>query len=93
MIICLTDVGNKIVKKLRLNSPKATRFRRWILEFQRAISEDPDGKTARLLKRLMSYPDDLPDLAKLRPPQNSKPEGISKSHFARRERNELPESY
>ena len=41
----------------------------------------------------MAYPDDLPDLAKLRPRQNWKPEGIAKSHFARRERNELPEAY
>jgi hypothetical protein len=92
-INCLTDVGKKIVKKLRLDNPKATRFRRWLLEFHRAISANPDGQTARLFHHLMSYPTDLPDLAKLRPPQNSKPEGIARSHFARRERNELPASY
>jgi hypothetical protein len=92
-IIGLTDLGKKIVKKLRLDSAKATGFRRWMLEFQRAISANPDGETARLFRQMMSYPDELPDLAKLRPPHNSKPDGIARSHFARRRRKELPEIY
>jgi len=89
----LTDVGKKIVKKLRLDSPKATKFRRWMLECQRAIQANPDGKTARMFRHFMSYPEDLPDLAKLRPPQNSKLEGVARSHFARKARNELADEY
>jgi len=64
-----------------------------MLECQRAIQANPGGKTARMFRHFMSYPDDLPDLAKLRPPQNSKLEGLAKSHFARKARNELPDPY
>jgi hypothetical protein len=38
----------------------------------------------------MAYPDDLPDLRRLRPPGgNSKPEGVNQSAFALRERGAL----
>jgi hypothetical protein len=90
----LTVEGEKIVRKLKLDSPGRTRFRRWLLEFHRAALTKPDGDTAKLLRYLMSYPDDLPDLGSMRPPRgNTKPEGISRSHFERRKRNELPETY
>ncbi len=40
--------------------------------------------------RLMQFPDDLPNLSALRPPEgNSRPEGIEESHFTRRKRGEL----
>jgi hypothetical protein len=49
---------------------------------------------AALLRRLLGYPDDLPDLAALRPPEsNARPDGIVQSHFARRQRGVLPDSY
>jgi len=89
----LTDMGKKIVKKLRLDNPETTKFRRWILECQRVIQASPHGETARMFRHFMSYPEDLPDLAKLRPPINSKPKGVAKSHFARKQRSELPEEY
>jgi hypothetical protein len=45
-------------------------------------------------RELMRYPDDLPDLSRLRPPEgNSRPEGIAKSCFARRQRGELEAEY
>jgi hypothetical protein len=47
-----------------------------------------------LLRELMGYPDDLPDLSRLRPPDgNSRPEGIAQSHFAQRERRALGNTY
>lgn len=42
------------------------------------------------LRRLLGYPTDLPNLTTLQPPSNTRPEGIAESHFARRERGELP---
>lgn len=44
--------------------------------------------------QLMGFPDDLPDLSRLRPPEgNSRPEGVQQSYFAQRQRGELPETY
>ena len=48
------------------------------------------NQDSALYSRLMGFPDDLPDLAKKRPPGgNSRPEGIRESCYARRTRNEL----
>jgi hypothetical protein len=41
----------------------------------------------------MSYPTNLPDLSRLRPPINTKPEGLLNSYYAQRLRGELPEVY
>ena len=42
----------------------------------------------------MGFPEDLPDLSELRPPDgNSRPEGVAQSYSALRERGELPETY
>jgi hypothetical protein len=42
----------------------------------------------------MGFPDDLPDLRRLRPPAgNARPEGLEDSFFAKRRRGELPETY
>ena len=57
---------------------------------QLARERDPE-----LYLQLMGYPDDLPDLSRRRrrPPNNTRPEGIEESSFAKRERGELPETY
>lgn len=88
-----TDEGKRIVKTLALDGPKHTRFRQMLSEYYRKATEKPDGETARLLRDWMAFPEDLPDLGSLRPPQNSKPEGITRSHFERRKRGELPDTY
>lgn len=41
----------------------------------------------------MRYPADLPDLARKTPPRNTRPEGVAESHFARRQRGQLPATY
>ena len=42
----------------------------------------------------LGYPDDLPDLARLRPPHgNQRAAGIEQSHLARQKRGELPATY
>ena len=48
----------------------------------------------RLLYRMMlGFPDDLPDLTRLRPAMNVKPKGIGQSFHAQRQRGILPEGY
>jgi len=86
----LTSPAQEIVSSLGLNDPRYVQFRRrWIRIVRLARGHDP-----ALLRDLMGYPSDLPDLARLRPPGgNSRPEGIAQSHHARRERGELAETY
>ena len=89
-IVGHTAEARRLVLALRMNAPDAVHFRRlWIEIVTLAARFAPD-----LYGRVMGYPDDLPNLARLRPPAgNTRPEGIAQSHFARRERNELPPTY
>jgi hypothetical protein len=85
-----TPAARKLVEVLGLNRPRLREFRElWVRIIRLAALHDPS-----LFQRLMGYPADLPDLAPLRPPQgNTRPEGIAQSHFARRQRGELPDTY
>lgn len=88
-IIGLTPEANRIIQRLYLNTPQSIEWRRlWIRTIQLAAEFDQE-----LYYQLMRYPDDLPNLSRLNPPRNHKPEGIAQSHFARRERGELPATY
>jgi len=79
-----------LIAKLGLNSPQMKRWRLiWIRNVQLARENDNQQH-----KRLMQFPDELPDLSRLRPPGgNTRPGGVLQSCLARRERAELPETY
>lgn len=89
-LISLTPDSERIVELLGLNSPKYVEFRLlWIGIVNMAQLHSHD-----LFIRLMGYPEDIPDLALLRPPAgNARPNGIAQSHFQRRLRGELTETY
>ena len=88
-MVGLTPEADRIIRLLWLNTPQSIEWRRmWIRTVQLAADHDE-----QLLRQLMGYPDDLPDLSTLDPPSNAKPEGVEQSHYARRERNELPDTY
>jgi hypothetical protein len=80
----------RLIELLGLDSPQSTEFRMlWIGIVSLAARHDPD-----LHRRLLAYPDDLPDLRRLQPPGgNSRPEGVNHSCFALRERGALPATY
>ena len=82
--------ARSIIEKLRLNSAAMVHFRRtWLEIIALSARFEPE-----LYQQLMGFPDDLPDLSSLRPPAgNTRPEGITRSHFAQRERGELPDEY
>ncbi len=85
----LTPEAARIIRVLCLNSPAWKRWRRmWMRIVELAAESDED-----LLRELLGYPKDLPDLRALHPPYNTRPEGIEQSYFARRERGELPDWY
>ncbi len=80
----------RLIDMLGLNRPRVREFRAlWIRIVRLAERYDPV-----LFRQLMGYPEDLPDLSRLRPPEgNERPEGVNQSHFARRQRGELPAIY
>jgi hypothetical protein len=82
--------GEFLIRVLRLDNAENTAFRRLMLDvISLARTKDPG-----LYSQLLGFPEDLPDLARKRPPGgNSRPKGITKSWRSRRVRNELPESY
>ena len=86
----LSDDAAYLIDLCRLNRSSLVNYRGRLVELLEILrrSEEPGAREA--LASFLRYPDDLPDLARLRPPGgNSKPEGVSSSYFARRASGEL----
>lgn len=88
-ITALNQEGRRLIGVLRLDNEKYTSWRKLMLEtleFLRKTDEDA-------FKQWMSFPNDMVDLSTLRPPSNSKREGISQSYFVLRSENKIPAVY
>jgi hypothetical protein len=85
-----TPEARRLVRVLGLDSRQASEFRQlWIAIVALAERYDPP-----LYRRLMGFPDDLPNLARLRPPGgNTRQGGIAACAFAQRQNGTLPEIY
>jgi HNH endonuclease len=93
-IRALTGEGAVLIAVLRLDSPRRTLFRQRWLRLLGYLQGRSDEESAALLRWLLSFPEDLPNLAALRPPGgNTRPEGLRESYFALRERGLLPDTY
>ncbi len=93
-IRALTKLGQGLIEVCALNRPELVSFRRDIRTLLALLATRRGEAAVRLRKRYLGYPDDLPDLASLRPPGgNSRPEGLAMCCFERQLRGELPESY
>lgn len=88
-IEALNDNGKLLIQVLRLDNDDHTRFRNMIIRTLQTLA-DHDQQTFALW---MGYPSSLPDLAKLRVPENNKPQGVNDCFFAQRSRGELEETY
>lgn len=94
MINSLTAQGAILIDFLLLNKPDKVEYRRRILQLLSMMSKTTDQELkAEIKMNIMEFPDDLPDLRRLRPPSNSRPKGVRDCYFAQRERGELPETY
>jgi HNH endonuclease len=83
----LSPLGEALIDVCALNRPTLLAFRRDLRALLGLLARHRGGEAARLWKRYLGYPDDLPDLAILRPPAgNSRPEGISACSFKLRRR-------
>jgi hypothetical protein len=77
-----------------LDRPELVAFRRDLIALLTLLDRLRGAEAARLRKRYLGYPDDLPDLAALKPPGgNSRPQGLVESAFERRRRGELPDRF
>jgi len=81
--------GQILIKIMRLDNDDYTRFRAMIIRTVNILA-DQDRDVYRLW---MGYPTDLPDLSKLRPTRNTRPDGVNNSFFALRARQELEDVY
>jgi hypothetical protein len=79
----------RLILQLDLNSPRLKSWRvMWMRVLDLARKHDPG-----LYFKLAGFPEDLPDLRRLRPPRNTRKEGIKESWFDRRGRGDLPPEY
>ncbi len=86
----LTSDARKLIQIIDLNEEAYCRWRRmWIRIIELAARYDP-----LLYEQLMGFPEDLPDLSRLRPPEgNTRPEGVAHSYFEQRKRGTLAQLY
>lgn len=85
----VTDEARRIIAVMCLNSPNLVRWRlTWMRIIDLCHQHDPE-----LYQALMSYPADLPDLSRLQPPNNTRPQGIRNSYYARRNAGTLPPEF
>jgi hypothetical protein len=90
----LTPWGAAMIKACSLNRHDLVTFRRDPRILLTLLVARRGEAARQLRKRYLGYPDDLPNLALLRPPGgNSRPDGIAASAFERRRRAELPDAY
>jgi hypothetical protein len=79
----------RLILQFDLNSPRLKMWRSvWMRIVDLAEKCDVD-----LYYQLVGFPNDLPDLRKLKPPYNRRKAGLGESWFARRRRGELPNAY
>ena len=86
-----TDAAaTRLILQLDLNSPRLVQWRIMWMRIA-ALSRKRDR---RLLRRLIGFPEDLPDLRRLRPPAgNTRPVGITESWAALAKQGKLPDHY
>lgn len=79
----------RLIAAMKLDRPAYNDRRRLIWRMlTTAQQHDPV-----LYRQLLGFPNDLPDLSRLRPPSNTKPKGVEHSFHAQRKREKLPLTY
>ncbi len=81
--------ARRLIRQLDLNSP---RLKNWRSMWMRIVTL-AEQREAGLYCQLVGFPNDLPDLSKLKPPHNHRKQGLDECRFARRQRGELPSVY
>jgi len=85
-IDALTAEGYDYVQILGLDDPVIIDFRRRLLSTLKHLSLSDDPEAQKNVAEWLDFPLDLPDLSRLRPQGNTRPEGIERSYYAMRMR-------
>ena len=90
----LSTQGKILIDAFWLNDPERVRYRDEVLrDFRYFRDRLAEPEAAALFKSKFGFPDNLPDLRKNKPRRNSRPEGIRRSYYARRQRGRLSDTY
>jgi hypothetical protein len=93
-IVGLSSEGKDLIDILGLDLVDPTRTRLYYIRLASLYRRSPDDPEIRSLYfSMFGFPDELPDLGTLRPPENSKPDGVENSCRRQRERGTLPQAY
>jgi HNH endonuclease len=94
-VTSLSEEGTFLVEMLQLNAGSATRERCRILRILDRRSRYPDDEAGKVdMLEVLGYPEDMPDLRRLKPPNGNRLDvNVNDCFYARRERGELPEIY
>ena len=85
-----TSDARALIEILQLNSPDFCKRRRLMIEILATTAK----ANPALHRELLAFPEDLPDLSRLKPPGgNGRPSGVKKSYFVLRQAGRLPETY
>ena len=90
----LTNEGRETIRVCHLNRPLLVQFRQRLRELINLLLAMPTPESAAVLHDILTFPDDLPDVAVRRPPGgNTRPDGIAASYHEQKRRGELPPLY
>jgi hypothetical protein len=92
-IEAFTSEGLDFVQILDLNDPSVVEFRHRLIKTLEILVAADALNAREQVKLWLGFPVDLPDLARLRPKGNSRPDGIAKSFHFLRAKGMLPETY
>jgi hypothetical protein len=93
-ISALTPQGEDLIVACGLDRSRLTAYRRTMLSLIAMLRRKKCRESAMLLRHFLGFPQDVPRLADLKPPNgNVRPGGIATSAFDLRQRGELPETY
>lgn len=90
----LTTDGAEHVELLELDDPVLTEFRGRLISTLQRLQSLPDEHAQSLVRKWLGFPDDLPNLSALRPPEgNKRPTGVAECYFKQKQMGRLPEIY
>jgi hypothetical protein len=89
-ILPLNEEGELLIETLTLNAEDYRGLRRRIIL---VVNEFTETQNQEALRAWFGFPSNLPDLSRLEPPGNTRPEGINNSYHALSNRNELSNTY
>ncbi len=90
----LSAEGRFLIRVCHLNRPLLVEFRRRLRSLLDLLTSQTMPDSESILRELLGFPTDLPDLSAKRPPNgNTRPTGIAQSFFQQQREGLLPDAY